>query len=99
MGCYDKIDVLHASEAAANVLCQADVAKHYPMYEVEEGVRVLTDTTELDFAKRGKRFVLDVSTNSVVRKYGRAVVLRTQNVCNLYSQKFAHSVVLRYIGL
>jgi hypothetical protein len=65
IGYFDRVEVLHAPEAAANVLCQADLAKVYPMYEVAAGVRVVTESMPLDFVRRGKRFVMDVYTPTI----------------------------------
>jgi hypothetical protein len=58
-GNFGLMNVVYAKDAAANVLCQSDIAELYPLYEVEKGIRVLTEQGPLDFAKKGKRFVLD----------------------------------------
>jgi hypothetical protein len=58
-GSFGKLEVVYAKDAAANVLCQSDVADIYPLYEVDAGIRVMTEQGPLDFVKKGKRFVLD----------------------------------------
>ena len=58
-GKYGIMDVVYAKDAAANVLCQSDVAEIYPLYEVEKGVRAITEQGPLDFVKKGKKFILD----------------------------------------